>query len=105
MVIEKKQNPPKQNRNHMKFWLIDVRRSCPLYERGEERELIGLLAQGNETWFLPWLHRTEQCQWDFGLILCSCFHEAKMSCAGKMVLERVWLISNGILAEFTSKSK
>lgn len=41
----------------------------------------------------------------FWVDICSCFYEARMRCAGEMVLERVWLISSGNLAEFTSKSK
>lgn len=36
---------------------------------------------------------------------CSCFYGTRVRCTGEMVLERVWLISRGVLAEFTSESK
>lgn len=80
----------KQNKNHMKFWLTDVNGKCLLCERGEERELVAIclpsllhfIRSSEEHWtagsgqrnMVPiWLHRAEQCQWDFGLILAAVF--------------------------------
>lgn len=81
---QKNQKPPEISAHRCKGELSVV------WVHGKERELIvmclhsllhlpvaqrntGLLAQDSETWLLPWLHRAEQCQWDFGFILAAVF--------------------------------